>query len=116
VALALLVFLAGQEIFGTAAGLLALAFLAFDPTLLAHGALVTTDASITLFVFASVYAWYRYSVRPTVWRLLLAGLAVGLGWAVKFTGLFLAPTLALVILLEWLERRDPRRFGEDLLH
>src|SRR5580698_8894062 len=91
-ALALLVFLAGQKIFGTATGLLALAFFSFDPTLLAHGALVTTDAAITLFVFASVYAWYRYSLHPMVWRLLLTGLAVGLAWAVKFTGLFLAPT------------------------
>jgi len=108
VALALLVFLAGQEIFGTATGFLALAFLTFDPTLLAHGALVTTDAAVTFFVFASVYAWYRYSVRPTVWRLLLTGLAVGLAWAVKFTGLFLAPTLTLMILIEWLERRDLR--------
>ena len=107
-ALALLVFLAGQKIFGTATGLLALAFFTFDPTLLAHGALVTTDAAITLFVFASVYAWYRYSLHPMVWRLLLTGLAVGLAWAVKFTGLFLAPTLALMILVEWLERRDLR--------
>jgi hypothetical protein len=63
--LALLVFLAGQEIFSATAGLLALAFLVFDPTLLAHGALVTTDAGITVFVFAAVYAWYRYTVRPT---------------------------------------------------
>ncbi len=108
VALALLVFLAGQELFGITTGLLALVFLTFDPTLLAHGALVTTDAAIAVFVFASVYAWYRYSVRPTVWRLLLTGLAVGLAWAVKFTGLFWGPTLALIILIEWLQRRDLR--------
>jgi hypothetical protein len=107
-ALALLVFLAGQEIFDTATGLLALAFLTFDPTLLAHGALVTTDATITFFVFAAVYTWYRYLMRPTVWRLLLVGLVVGLAWAVKLTGLFLAPTLALMILVEWFDRRNLR--------
>jgi 4-amino-4-deoxy-L-arabinose transferase-like glycosyltransferase len=108
VALALLVFLAGQEIFGSAVGLLALAFLVFDPTLLAHGALVTTDAAITLFVFAAVYSWYRYMLRPTVWRMLLVGFVVGLACAVKFTGLFLAPTLALMIVVGWLEGRDLR--------
>jgi hypothetical protein len=108
VTLALLVFLAGQEIFGSVAGLLALAFLVFDPTLLAHGALVTTDAAITFFVFATVYSWYRYMLRPTVWRMLLVGLVMGLAWAVKFTGLFLAPTLALMIVVGWLEGRDLR--------
>src|ERR1700722_7753888 len=106
--LALLVFLAGQEIFGVTAGLLALAFLVFDPTLLAHGALVTTDAAITFFVFAAVYAWYRYLVRPTMWKLFLTGVVVGLTWAVKFTGLFLVPTLGLMVLVEWFERRSLR--------
>jgi hypothetical protein len=106
--LALLVFLAGQEILGATAGLLALAFLVFDPTLLAHGALVTTDAAITFFVFAAVYAWYRYLVRPTMWKLFLTGVVVGLTWAVKFTGLFLVPTLGLMVLVEWFERRSLR--------
>jgi hypothetical protein len=106
--LALLVFLAGQKIFGATAGLLALAFLVFDPTLLAHGALVTTDAAITFFVFAAVYAWYRYLVRPTMWKLFLTGVVVGLAWAVKFTGLFLVPTLGLMVLVEWFERRSLR--------
>jgi len=108
VGLALLVFLAGQEIFGATAGLLALAFLVFDPTLLAHGALVTTDAAITFFVFAAVYAWYRYILRPAVWRLLLTGVVMGLAWAAKFTGLFLVPTLGLMVLVGWFEGRSLR--------
>jgi len=52
--LALLVFLAAQEMFGTAAGFIALALLAFDPNLLAHGALVGTDAGLSCFMFAAV--------------------------------------------------------------
>ncbi|MGF7180679.1 ArnT family glycosyltransferase [Tunturiibacter psychrotolerans] len=108
VGLALLVFLAGQETFGATAGLLALAFLVFDPTLLAHGALVTTDATITFLVFAAVYAWYRYMLRPAVWRLLLTGVVMGLAWAAKFTGLFLVPTLGLMVLVGWFEGRSLR--------
>ena len=108
VGLALLVFLAGQEIFGATAGLLALAFLVFDPTLLAHGALVTTDAAITFFVFAAVYAWYGYMLRPAVWRLLLTGVVMGLAWAAKFTGLFLVLTLGLMVLVGWFEGRSLR--------
>jgi hypothetical protein len=41
--LAPLVFAMAREMFGTAAVFLALALLAFDPNILAHGALVTTD-------------------------------------------------------------------------
>ena len=106
--LGLLVFLAGQEIFSTTTGLLALAFLVFDPLLLAHGALVTTDAGITCLVFASVYAWCRYTRCPSTWRLLLTGIVVGLALALKFTGIFLIPTLALLILAEAISRRSLR--------
>jgi predicted membrane-bound dolichyl-phosphate-mannose-protein mannosyltransferase len=45
--LALLVFLATQEIFGTGAAFLALALLVFDPNLLAHGAVVGTDVGLS---------------------------------------------------------------------
>jgi Dolichyl-phosphate-mannose-protein mannosyltransferase len=113
--LALLVFLMGREMFGVTAGLLALAFLTFDPLLLAHGALVTTDAAITCLVFAAVFAWLRYTVKPSTGRLILTGLVVGLALAVKFTGLFLLPTLGLLVLVEWFERRDFRLAGRRLV-
>jgi hypothetical protein len=94
--LALLVFLAGQEMFGTAAGFIALALLAFDPNLLAHGATVTTDVGITCFMFATVYAFYRYTKAPSVSRLLLTGLAFGLALSAKHTGVLVFPILVLL--------------------
>ena len=45
--LALLTFLAGGQMFGAAAGLVAMTLLAFEPSLLAHGPFVTTDATVT---------------------------------------------------------------------
>ncbi len=60
-----LVFLAAREMFGTAAGFIALGLLAFDPTVLAHGAVVTTDMGLSCFVFASIYAFYRYVKAPS---------------------------------------------------
>lgn len=110
-AMALLVYLLADAMFGAPAGLLALAFLIFDPNILAHGALVTTDAAITCLVVASVFAWWRYSIEPSVGRLLLAGVAVGLACATKFTGLFLLPVFALLVLLEALQRRNLRLLG-----
>ncbi len=50
VLLAVLVFLAAREMFGTVAGFVALTLLVFDPNLLAHGAYVTTDAGLSCFL------------------------------------------------------------------
>ncbi len=100
VLLALFVFAAAREMFGSTAGLMALTFFVFSPNILAHGALVTTDMGITCFMFASVYAFYRYVKKPTVPRLLLAGLAVGIALAVKHSGVFVFPVLLLLALVE----------------
>ena len=43
----------------------AFTLLVFDPNLLAHGALVTTDAGLSCFLFAAVYAFYRYVKQPS---------------------------------------------------
>ncbi|HME36274.1 MAG TPA: glycosyltransferase family 39 protein, partial [Candidatus Sulfotelmatobacter sp.] len=73
VLLAVLVFFAAREMFGTGAAFLALTLIVFDPNLLAHGALVTTDAGLSCFLFASIYAFYRYVKEPSALRLLVAG-------------------------------------------
>jgi dolichyl-phosphate-mannose--protein O-mannosyl transferase len=71
--LALLVFLAGQEMFGVSAGFVALVHLVFDPNQIAHGAFVTTDTGLTCFLFSTVYCFYRYVKQPSIGRLLLVG-------------------------------------------
>lgn len=103
--LALLVFLAGQEMFGTAAGFVALTLLVFDPNQLAHGAFVTTDTGLTCFLFATVYAFYRYVKQPSAWRLLLVGVAGGLALSAKHTGILIFPILLALAICEYLLRR-----------
>lgn len=98
--LALLVFLAAQEMFGTGAGFIALSLLVFDPNLLAHGAIVGTDVGLACFMFASVYAFYRYAKAPSTWRLLAVGLAAGLALASKHTGILVFPMLFLLAICE----------------
>ena len=85
--LGLLIFLAAREMFGTAAGFIALALYAFDPNFLAHGALVTTDTGVSCFIFATVYAFYRWVKSPTGWRLAAVCVAAGLALGSKHTGL-----------------------------
>jgi dolichyl-phosphate-mannose--protein O-mannosyl transferase len=98
--LALIVFFGTKEMFGTGAAFIALTLLVFDPNLLAHGALVTTDAALSCFMFASVYAFYRYVKAPSVWRLSVVGIATGLALAAKHTGLLVLPMLLLLSVCE----------------
>jgi 4-amino-4-deoxy-L-arabinose transferase-like glycosyltransferase len=96
-ALSLVVFLAAREWFSTEAALIALALVVFDPNILANSALVTTDIGVSLFFLLGIYTFYRYVTKPSVIRLLLAGIAAGLLLATKHSGILLAPMLLLLI-------------------
>jgi hypothetical protein len=98
--LALLVFLATKEMFGTGAAFIALTLLVFEPNVLAHGAVVTTDVGLSCFMFATVYAFYRYVKAPSVARLIIIGVVAGLALAAKHTGLLVFPMLMLLALCE----------------
>jgi hypothetical protein len=96
--LGLLVFLAAREMFGDGAALFALALVVFEPNMIAHGAYVTTDMGISCFIFASIYAFYRYVKAPSVSRLIVLGLVSGLALASKHSGVLLLPFgLALIM-------------------
>ena len=95
-----LVFLAAKEMFGTGAAFIALALLVFDPNILAHGAVVGTDMGLSCFMFASVYAFYRYVKAPSPWRLVLVGIATGLALASKHTAILVWIMLALLAITE----------------
>ena len=91
----------------TAAGLIALGLIAFDPTLLAHSALMTTDAGGACFMFWSIYAFYRYAKSPSIVRLVVAGLVVGLALASKHSSVLLFPMLLLLAIVEVAWPRAP---------
>ena len=77
VGLSLFVFLAGLEWFRWGAALLALALMVFEPNLLANSDLVTTDIGVACFLVGGGLCFWRYARRPTLARMLLAGLAAG---------------------------------------
>jgi 4-amino-4-deoxy-L-arabinose transferase-like glycosyltransferase len=95
-ALGLLILLGAREMFGDVAAVIALLLFAFEPAILANGALVTTDVAVSATLFATVYAFYRYTRKPTPMRLLLCALASGLTVSVKHSGLIVFPVLALL--------------------
>jgi hypothetical protein len=103
---AFLVFAAAREMFGLGAGFLALILIMFDPNILAHGAVVGTDMGLSCFMFASVYAFYRYVKAPSAWRLVVVGIAAGLALASKHTGILVFPMLFLLALTEIVFRNN----------
>jgi hypothetical protein len=100
--LAVIVFLATREMFGTAPAFIALLLIVFDPNILAHGPLITNDVALTCCLFAAAYAFWRYVVNPNAWRLAVGGIAGGLTLAAKHSGLMLFPILFLLALVELL--------------
>jgi tetratricopeptide (TPR) repeat protein len=105
--LALIVFLAAQEMFGTVAGFIALGLVVFDPNLLAHGAVLGTDVGLSCFMFGSIYAFYRYVKAPSAWRMALVGMLAGLALAAKHTAILICPMLIMLALVETVRKSSP---------
>jgi hypothetical protein len=115
--LAALVFLAVREMFGKPEAFVALALLVFEPNLIAHGALVTTDMALTATMFGAVYALYRYCKKRRPLRLLVAGLAIGAMLASKHSGILMLPVLFLLLIGDLrLARRNRTESGLRLSH
>lgn len=110
--LATLIFFAAREMFGAGAGLVALALFVFDPNVLAHGAVVGTDMGLSCFMFATIYGLYRYVKAPSLGRLPLLGIALGLTFGSKHTGILLVPMLVLLSLTE-IFRKGETEEGTD---
>src|SRR4030095_525530 len=95
--LALLVFLAAREMFGRWEALTALAIVAFEPNLIAHGSLVTTDMAISATAFGAIYAVYRFGREQTWLRFLVVGLAFGLMLAAKHSAVIFVGILFVLL-------------------
>ena len=98
--LALLVVLAGREMFDPTTALFALTLFVFDPMLLANGPLLGTDLGATCLIFATVYAFYRYVKRPSITRLAVCAVAAGLALAAKHSAILIFPILIFLVAAE----------------
>ncbi len=109
-ALGVLVYFFARQIAGPragAAGLVAAALTLFHPDVLAHSRLATLDVGLALFFTLSLYAFHRYLKAPGVGRAALAGAALGLALASKFTSLLLIPVI--LATFGWLASRSGTR-------
>ncbi len=92
-----LVYRWARERGGRAAGLLAAAVMAFDPTMIAHAQLNTTDIGMTLFAFACLYLTLQRPRGFSWLRLVGIGAALGATLAAKGSGVMLVPVVVVVM-------------------
>lgn len=106
--LAALAYRWARELGGGWAGLLALSLVVFDPNLLAHGRLTTTDMGVTALSAAAMWGVWRALRRDRGGDWALAGALFGLAQLAKFSALALGPVVMLVGAVGWWRawRRD----------
>ena len=78
-----------RQLYGGAAGCLALTLWCFEPYILGHAALATTDVPATVAGLLASYLFWRYLRTPSWGRAGLAGVALGIAALTKFTLLIL---------------------------
>ncbi len=93
---ALSIFLWCYYLFGRVGAFIALGIYCFEPNIIAHSRLATSDLSVAFFYFLTIVAFWAYLKKPTIKRMVLTGIACGACFLSKFTALLLLPTLLLV--------------------
>ena len=93
-----------RELFGSAAGLLALSMFAFSPTFLAHGHLVTTDVAAALGAFAATYCFVKALKNPSWKNIAVSGAVLGISELLKFSMILLFPMFILLAGACWLAK------------
>jgi hypothetical protein len=103
-----------RELFGDAAGCLAAVLWAFEPNLLAHGSLVTTDMGAAAFFVFTLFALWKFAAHPGWKTALLFGGVLGLAQLTKFTALLLYPlSIAEFAVILIARRTQPRPGGRQ---
>ncbi len=90
-----------RRLWGERGALLSLVLCAFDPNLLAHGRLVTTDLYAALAFAVVLYLAWRFAEAPTTGRGLATAFALGVAQVVKYSAVLLVPLLLLLAVVRW---------------
>jgi hypothetical protein len=108
--------LLGRNVAGPWGGRLVTAFLAFEPTLLAHASLATTDIALTACLLAFAYHFKMSRERGWFWRVGVPGFWLGASLLAKASGMVFVPICMLVVELDRLIRtRIAQRQAADHL-
>jgi hypothetical protein len=103
--LGVLVFSWAEELFGFWTATTVLALYCFEPNILAHSGLVTTDLGVTCFIFGALYFLWRLTRRFTYGNAIGLAAFFALAQISKFTALVLGPIVVVLLLVQVLRRR-----------
>lgn len=86
-----------SELYGRMAGYTALILYTFNPLVLGHAGLVTTDIGVAAFIFITLYYLWKFCQNPTHKHLFVTGIMLGLALSAKFTGIYLLPVVVILM-------------------
>ena len=89
----------GKKIGGIVTGLFALILYAFDPNVLGHNHLVTTDLAIAAAFGIAFFFFLQFLKNPTWPHVLYGGLALGIAQVTKFSAILLIPFFGLLLII-----------------
>lgn len=98
VGLALLLFWWGKKIGGTATGIFVLLLCVFDPNILGHNHLVTTDIGIAAATALAFYFFLAFVRHPSWKNAALTGLTLGIAQVTKFSAILLIIFFVLLLI------------------
>lgn len=111
VALAIALFLIAGTRWGPWAGVVAMGMFIFDPNFLGHGHLATNDVFVSLMILLAVWATERMINQPSWPRAWMMGTLFALAEVTKFSAIFLAAVIPLLLLISVLSRQSRLTWG-----
>jgi len=105
IVLGIVLFAWARELFGFKVATVVLALYAFEPNILAHSRLTTTDIAVTLGYLGVAYFSWRTARRLTFANLIGLAIFFALAQVVKFSAVLLGPIVVLLLLVPVLHRQ-----------
>ncbi|MFH1789149.1 MAG: glycosyltransferase family 39 protein, partial [Candidatus Altiarchaeota archaeon] len=99
VLMGVIVFVWARQLYGVKAGIFAVFLFSFEPNLIAHSGLVTTDAGVSFFILATFYFLYRYVKTWKIPHLVACCILFGLSLLAKHTSFVVVPAIAALLFI-----------------
>ena len=112
VVLGALVWAWSRKLFGPLGGMVSLLLYVLSPTVLANGALMTSDMAAALFFAAALWGWWAVLHRMSAGRLLVSALLAGGLFVSKMSAVLILPVMLLLLVVRLIDGRPlPVAFG-----
>jgi len=91
-------------LYGKIPGLVSLGLYVFEPNIIAHSRLMTTDIYASGMILISVYFFWRFLDNQTWKNALVSSFVLGLSQIAKYSSVFLYPVLIIIVILRYWAR------------